>query len=60
MSHIGIHKVYYETRALFSSTKSQIYDKDKREQVKVVLLYKSAKDSNKFLFEPTVLKIGHS
>ena len=52
--------MYYEARALFLRTKSRIYDKDKREQVKVVLLFKSAMDSNKFLFNPTVREIGHS
>ena len=29
--HIGVHKVYYETLDLLSSTKSQISDKEKRE-----------------------------
>ena len=43
-SHIGVHKVYYETRALFSSTKSQIFDKEKCEKVKVILLYKYTMD----------------
>ena len=38
ISHIGVHKVYYETRDLFPSTKSQIYDKEKRNKVKVVML----------------------
>ena len=60
ISHIGVHNVYYETCALFSSTKSRIYDKEKSEQVKLVLLYKSVMDSNTFLFEPTVPKTGHS
>ena len=31
ISHIGVHAVYYKTSALFSSIKSQIYNKDKRE-----------------------------
>ena len=26
-SYIGVHAVYYYTRALFPSTKSQIYDR---------------------------------
>ena len=52
--------MYYETRALFSSTKSQIYDKEKREQVKLILLYKSVMESNIFLFETAKSKIGHS
>ena len=47
------------TRALFSSTKSRIYDKEKLEKVKVILFYKLAMDSNTFLFEPIVPKIGH-
>ena len=37
----------------------QIYDKEQRKQVKVILLYKSAKDSVTFLFDSTELKIGH-
>ena len=41
ISHIGVHEVYYDTRALFSSTKLQIYDGEKHGQVKLVLLYKS-------------------
>ena len=59
ISHIGVHKVYYDTRALLLSTKWWIYDEEKRKQVKVILLYKSAMDSNKFLFDPNVPKIGH-
>ena len=31
ISHIGIHELYYDNRSLFLSTKSQIYDRDKRE-----------------------------
>ena len=50
ISHIGIHKVYCETRDKLSSTKSQIYDKEKRDQGKAIILYKSAMDSNKLLF----------
>ena len=57
--HIGVHKLYYETCALFSSTKSRIYDKEKHKQVKVIIFYKSAMDSNTFLFDPIVPKIGH-
>ena len=30
------------------------------EQVKIIIFYKSAIDSNTFLFNPIVLKIGHS
>ena len=48
--------MHYETRALFSSTKSWIYDKEKFEQVKVILFYKSVMESNSFLFDPTVRK----
>ena len=55
-----VHKVYYETCALFSSTTSQIDNKYKREQMKLVLLYKSVIDLNKFLFDTTVPKIVHS
>ena len=60
ISHMGVNKFYYDTRYLFSSTKSQIYNKDKREQVNVLLLYKYATDSNTFLFETTKPKIGHN
>ena len=60
ISYIEVHKVYYETRALFPTTKSLIYNKEKRKQVKVFILHKSTMDSNTFLFDPTVLKIGHS
>ena len=56
---IGVHKVYYETHALLSSTKLRIYDKYKRDRVKVILFYKSEMESNKFLFNTTVPKIGH-
>ena len=58
--HIVLHKVYYETRALFSGTNLRIYDKWKREQVKVILFYKSLMESNTLLFDPTDHKIGHS
>ena len=58
--HIRLHTVYYETRYLFSITKSWIYDKEKREQVKVIISYKSAMDLNTFLFDTTGSKIGHS
>ena len=59
ISHIGVHKVYYETRDLFSSIKSQIYDKEKCEKVKVVIFYKSTTNLNIFLFDYTVSKIVH-
>ena len=52
--------MYYETRELFSSTKSQNYDKEKRDQVKVILLYKSVMDSNTFIFDSTDPKIVNS
>ena len=60
ISYIGVHKVYYETRDFFLSTKWKIYDKEKREQVKLVLLYKSAMELNIFLFDTTVPRIGYS
>ena len=57
--HIRVHKVYYETCDLFSSTKSQLYNKDKRGLVKVIILYKFVLDSNALLFDPTVPKMLH-
>ena len=59
ISYIGVNKLYYETRALFSSTSSRIYDKQKCEQVKVFLFYKSAMGLKTLLFKPTETKIGH-
>ena len=53
--HIRVH----ETRDLFSSTCSKIYDKEKRNQVKALLFNKFAMESNKFLFKPVNPKIGH-
>ena len=58
--HIGVHTVHYDTHALFSSTKLWIYYKKKNEQVRIIISYKSAMDSNTFLFYPTDPKIGHS
>ena len=55
ISHIGLH----ETRAIFSSTSSRIYDKEKREQVKEIIFNKFAIDSNIFLFGTVNPKIGH-
>ena len=52
--------MYFWNRDLFSSTKSQIQDKEKREQVKVIILYKSVMKLNTFLFGPVNLKIGRS
>ena len=60
ISHTGVRKLYYETRAVLSITKLQIYGKHKRKQVKVIILYKSVMDSNTSLFEPAKPKIGHS
>ena len=60
ISHIGVHKLHYETHALFGSTESQIYDKEKPDHVKVIISYKSAMDLNLFLFHPTNPKMGHS
>ena len=55
-----LEQVYYETCASFSSTKYKIYDKEKSEKVKVIILYKYKMDSNKFVFDPTRPKIDHS
>ena len=55
-----MHKVYSDTHDLFASTKSQIYDKERRNQVKVIIFYKHVIESNTFLFGPTDMKIGHS
>ena len=52
--------MYYETRAVFSSTTLRINNKDKREQMKVVLYYKSEMGSNTFLFDTTVPEIGNT
>ena len=45
----------YETHDLFSSTKSQTYNKVKHNQVKLIISYKFAMESNTFLFEPDSL-----
>ena len=50
----------YETCALLSINKLIIYDKDKRDQVKVIIFYKSVMNSNAFWFNPANPKIGHS
>ena len=60
ISHIGLHTVYYKTLALLSSTRSLICNKEQYEQVRMIISYKSAMDSNTFLFYPTDPKIGHS
>ena len=59
ISPIGEHKVYCDTHALLSSTKSQIYDKEKGYQSKAIILYKSAIKLDTFLFDPTNPKMGH-
>ena len=60
ISHIWVHKLYYESRALFYITNLQIYDKDKREQVRIMILYKHTMDSYTFLFYLVDPKIGRS
>ena len=52
--HSGVNEI----RDSFSSTSSQIYDKEKREQVKVILVLKPPMDSNKFLFDPVKLDMA--
>ena len=47
ISHIEVH----DTRALFSSTSSQIYDKQKHGRMKAILFNKFAVDSITLLFE---------
>ena len=59
ISRTGVHTVHDETRDFFSRTKYQIYDKDKYDQVKVIIPYKYNMDSNTFLFHPARSKIGH-
>ena len=49
--HTGVHKVCGDTSALFSITKLLIYFKEKRKRVKEFIAYKSAVDSNTFLFD---------
>ena len=53
--HIRVH----ETRTLFSSTSSGIYNKDKRKQVKAIIFNKFMMDLNTFLFEAVKPKMGH-
>ena len=60
ISHIGVIIVYFDTRDMLSNTNSQIYDKEEHEYVKVVISYKSAFESNTFLFETARPKINHS
>ena len=59
-SRVRAYTVYYDTRNLFSITKSQIYDKNKRDKVKIIILYKSVVESSTFLSENADPKIGHS
>ena len=60
ISHTVLYKFYCENCALFSITSSQIYNKEKHEQVKIIILYKSAMELNIFLLGTAVPKIGHS
>ena len=61
ISYTGVHKFYYYNRYLLLITKSRIYDKEKRKQVKVVLLYQSAMESYTLLFDNTnVPELFHS
>ena len=57
--HIGVHTFYYETRDLFSSNRSKIYNKDKHKRVKVIIFNKSAMESNTLIFDPVRPKIIH-
>ena len=47
-------------RALLSSTKLQIYNKEKRRQVKVAICNRSMMESDILLFNPAKPKISHS
>ena len=60
ISHIGVQTVYYDTRALFSSTKSLIWYNQQCDQLKVIISYKYVMDLNTFLFDTTKPKISHS
>ena len=48
--HIWVHTVYYDTRDLFLTTNLLINGKEKSDHLKLVISYKSAMDSNTFLF----------
>ena len=37
ISHIGVHTVYFDTRDLYTNTKLQIKDKDRFDQLKVII-----------------------
>ena len=59
-SHIRVLTLYYENGDLLSKNRVQIYDKDKHEQVTVIVLYKSEMGLITFLFDTTDPKIGNS
>ena len=59
ISHIGLHTVYYDTCDLFSSTKLQIYYKEKQECVKAIISYESVMELNILLFKFAKPKIRH-
>ena len=56
------HRPYssrFRPESFFSLTRSQIYNKEKREQVNAFLFNKSVMDSNTLLFDPINQKICH-
>ena len=57
ISHIRTYTFYYSNRYFFSSTYSIIYDKDKHNQMKLIISYKYVMDSNTFLFDSDRPKI---
>ena len=60
ISHNKVLRVYNDTCALLSSTKSLIYDKEEQNYAKVIISYKPAKQSNIFIFDPSRKKIHYS
>ena len=60
ISYIRVHKLYYENHALISCTRSKINEKEKFEQVKVIIFNEYAMDSNTFLIDSDKPNIGHS
>ena len=60
ISYTGVHTVYYEAHALFSITKSWIYNKEEWKCLKVIISYKYVKDSNTSVFESARPIIRHS
>ena len=60
MLYIEVYTMYFETCALLSSIESQVYAKEECKLVKVNIMYKSTKNSNKFLFISTIPIIRHS